>query len=93
MKCPFVMLISRWPPDKGKLEQYYFPLSRVDTITTLVSSLVTSALKILHIVSPQRPLRYPYNKVQGPPIIVGWIIVVSTTPAWGIEPTTSSLRA
>jgi hypothetical protein len=22
-------------------------------------------------VSPQRTLRYPYNKVQGPPIIVG----------------------
>jgi hypothetical protein len=47
-------------------------------------------------VSPQRTLRYPYNKVQGPPIIVGWTMVVtlvSTTPAWGIEPTTSSLGA
>jgi hypothetical protein len=44
-------------------------------------------------VTPQRTLRYPYNKVQGPPIIVGWTMVVSTTPAWGIEPTTSSLGA
>ena len=43
--------------------------------------------------SPQRALRYPYNKVQGPPTIVGWTKVVSTTPAWGIEPTTSSLGA
>jgi hypothetical protein len=38
-------------------------------------------------VSPQRTLRYPYNKVQGPPIIVGWTMMVSTTPAWGMEPT------
>jgi hypothetical protein len=44
-------------------------------------------------VSPQRTLRYPYNKVQGPPIIVGWTMMVSTTPAWGMEPTTSSLGA
>jgi hypothetical protein len=44
-------------------------------------------------VSPQRTLRYPYNKVQGPPTIVGWTTVVSTTPAWGVEPTTSSLGA
>src|ERR1700738_785242 len=43
--------------------------------------------------STQRALRYPYNKVQGPPTIVGWTKVVSTTPAWGIEPTTSSLGA
>jgi hypothetical protein len=44
-------------------------------------------------VSPQRTLRYPYNKVQGPPIIVGWTMIVSTTPAWEMEPTTSSLGA
>jgi hypothetical protein len=44
-------------------------------------------------VSPQRTLRYPYNKVQGPPTIVGWTTVVSTTPAWGVEPTTSSVGA
>jgi hypothetical protein len=44
-------------------------------------------------VSPQRTLRYPYNKVQGPPVIVGWTMMVRTTPAWGMEPTTSSLRA
>src|SRR5665213_299379 len=43
--------------------------------------------------SPQRSLRYPYNKVQGPPTIVGWTMVVSTTPAWGMELTTSSLGA
>ena len=40
--------------------------------------------------SLQRALRYPHNKVQGPPTIVGWTKVVSTTLAWGIEPTTSS---
>jgi hypothetical protein len=28
-------------------------------------------------VSPQRTLRYPYNKVQGPPIIVGWTMMVT----------------
>jgi hypothetical protein len=44
-------------------------------------------------VSPQRTLRYPYNKVQGPLIIVGWTMMVSTTSAWGMEPTTSSLGA
>jgi hypothetical protein len=30
---------------------------------------------------------------QGPPIIVGWTMMVSTTLAWGMEPTTSSLGA
>src|SRR4051812_46804496 len=44
-------------------------------------------------VSPQRALRYPYNKVQGPPSIVWWTMMVSTTPTWRMEPTTSSLRA
>jgi hypothetical protein len=42
---------------------------------------------------PKRTLRYPYNKVQGPPIIVGWTMMVSTTPAWRMEPTTSLLGA
>jgi hypothetical protein len=36
-------------------------------------------------VSPQRTVRYSYNKVQGPPIIVGWTMVVSTTPIWGMN--------
>jgi hypothetical protein len=31
--------------------------------------------------------------VQGPPIIFGWTMMVSTTPAWGMEPITSSLGA
>ena len=35
------------------------------------SYLATSALEIPDMVSPQRALRYPYNKVQGPPTIVG----------------------
>jgi hypothetical protein len=37
-----------------------------------------NALKIPDMVCPQRTLRYPYNKVQGPPIIVGWTMMVST---------------
>ena len=38
--------------------------------------LATSALEIPDMVSPQRGLRYPYNKVQEPPTIVGWTMVV-----------------
>ena len=95
MKCPFVMPMTRCPPDKRTLGYYYSPLSKMDTIVTHYATnyLATSALKIPDMVSPQRTLRYPYNKVQGPPIIVGWTVMVSTTPAWGIEPTTSSLGA
>jgi hypothetical protein len=89
------MSMTRCPLDKGTLGQYYFPLSEVDTIVShyTTSYVATSALKIPDMVSPQRTLRYPYNKVQGPPIIVGWTMMVSTTLIWGVEPTTSSLGA
>jgi hypothetical protein len=95
MKCPFVMSMTRCPLDKGTLGQYYSPLSEVDNIVShyATSYLATNTLKILDMVSPQRTLRYPCNKVQGPPIIVGWTMMLSTTPSWGMEPTTSSLGA
>jgi hypothetical protein len=34
MKCPFVMSMTRCPPDKGTLGQYYSPLSEMDTIVS-----------------------------------------------------------
>ncbi|HYP43214.1 MAG TPA: hypothetical protein VEQ18_04265 [Candidatus Nitrosocosmicus sp.] len=40
-------------------------------------------MKIPDMISPQRALRYPYNKVQGPPTIVGWTMMVSTTAGVG----------
>jgi hypothetical protein len=45
-------------------------------------------------VSPQRTLRYPYNKVQGPPPHHSWVDYDGEHhAAWGMEPTTSSLGA
>jgi len=43
-------------------------------------------------VSPQiKDFEVPIQQGPRTPIIVGWTMVVTTTPAWGIEPTTSSL--
>lgn len=45
-------------------------------------------------VSPHRAFRVPNTMgIFQPPIIVGRIIIVATTPTWDIEPTTSSLEA
>src|SRR5450631_3713952 len=79
------MPMTRCPLDKGTSGQILLsPFEDGHYSDTLYKFLAraTSALKIPDMVSPQRALRYPYNKVQGPPTIVGWTKVVSTTPAW-----------
>lgn len=43
-------------------------------------------------VSLQRALRHLYNKLQRPSTIVGYTIVVNTTLAWAIYPTTSTTK-
>src|ERR1700738_1534881 len=87
------MPMTRCPLDKGTLGQILLsPFEDGHYSDTLYKFLAShKCLEDTGHGIPQRALRYPYNKVQGPPIIVGWTKVVSTTPAWGIEPTTSSL--
>ena len=60
------MPMTRFPPDKGKLGQYYSPLSKMDTIVThyATTQLATSGLEDTRHGIPPKGFEVPIQ--QGP---------------------------